>query len=294
MQLLIAVRPGSAAAVARAARWSRRRSRKVTRRLERRPRRPAHPRRRRGRRPHRLVAKLRRRPARGLQGGLRRRHRGPRPHAGSRSCRADDGLAFDLYTPDERRRRRPAAEGVPHRPAPCRWPGRCRSSPRWASRSSTSGPTRSSSPTTRRCGSTTSACGCRPASSSTRCAPRNVIEAVRLLWLDQIEQDGFNALVVRSRMTWWQANILRAYAKYLRQAGTTFSQGYIEQALVEHCADRRRASSSCSSRASTRTARTRRRSSTATTSRRRRRSRRCWPTSPASTRTASCGRCSGW
>jgi glutamate dehydrogenase len=62
----------------------------------------------------------------------------------------------------------------------------------------------------------------------------NVIEAVRLLWLDRIEQDGFNALVVRSRMTWWQANVLRTYAKYLRQAGTTFSQGYIEQALIDN------------------------------------------------------------
>ena len=35
-------------------------------------------------------------------------------------------------------------------------------------------------------------------------------------------------------LTWWQANVLRAYAKYLRQAGTTFSQGYIEQALIEN------------------------------------------------------------
>ncbi|HKC30016.1 MAG TPA: NAD-glutamate dehydrogenase [Jatrophihabitans sp.] len=63
---------------------------------------------------------------------------------------------------------------------------------------------------------------------------KNVIEAVRLLWLEQIEQDGFNALVVRSRLTWWQANILRMYAKYLRQVGTTFSQGYIEQALIDN------------------------------------------------------------
>ncbi|MDT4901728.1 MAG: glutamate dehydrogenase [Pseudonocardiales bacterium] len=60
------------------------------------------------------------------------------------------------------------------------------------------------------------------------------IEAVRLLWLEQIEQDGFNALVVRTSMTWWQANILRTYAKYLRQGGTTFSQGYIEQALIDN------------------------------------------------------------
>jgi glutamate dehydrogenase len=63
---------------------------------------------------------------------------------------------------------------------------------------------------------------------------RNVIEALRLLWLEQLEQDGFNALVVRSNLTWWQANILRTYAKYLRQAGTTFSQGYIERALIDN------------------------------------------------------------
>jgi glutamate dehydrogenase len=63
---------------------------------------------------------------------------------------------------------------------------------------------------------------------------KNFIDAVRLLWLDEVEQDGFNALVVRSSLTWWQANILRTYAKYLRQVGTTFSQGYIEQALIDN------------------------------------------------------------
>ncbi len=62
----------------------------------------------------------------------------------------------------------------------------------------------------------------------------DVIDALRLLWRGEIEQDGFNGLVLRAGMTWWQANVLRAYAKYLRQAGTTFSQGYIEQALIEH------------------------------------------------------------
>jgi glutamate dehydrogenase len=62
----------------------------------------------------------------------------------------------------------------------------------------------------------------------------NVVDALRLLWREQIDQDGFNALIVRTSMTWWQANVLRAYAKYLRQAGTTYSQGYIEQALVDH------------------------------------------------------------
>jgi glutamate dehydrogenase len=62
----------------------------------------------------------------------------------------------------------------------------------------------------------------------------NVVDTLRLLWREEIEQDGFNALVLRAGLTWWQATILRAYAKYLRQAGTTFSQGYIEQALAEH------------------------------------------------------------
>ncbi|WP_460605002.1 NAD-glutamate dehydrogenase [Jatrophihabitans fulvus] len=62
----------------------------------------------------------------------------------------------------------------------------------------------------------------------------NVIDLLRLLWREQLEQDGFNALVVRTDLTWWQINIIRVYAKYMRQAGTTFSQGYIEQALNDN------------------------------------------------------------
>ena len=64
---------------------------------------------------------------------------------------------------------------------------------------------------------------------------RNMIDAVRLLWLGEIEQDTLNELVVRSTMTWWQVNILRTYARYLRQAGTTFSQSYLERTLVDNC-----------------------------------------------------------
>ncbi|MBE7187331.1 NAD-glutamate dehydrogenase, partial [Jatrophihabitans endophyticus] len=63
---------------------------------------------------------------------------------------------------------------------------------------------------------------------------RNVIETVRLLWTGQIEQDGLNELVVRTGLSWWQVNLLRTYARYLRQAGTTFSQRYLERALVDH------------------------------------------------------------
>jgi len=63
-----------------------------------------------------------------------------------------------------------------------------------------------------------------------------VIDTLRVLWQGGVEQDGFNALVVRAGLTWAQATVLRAYAKYLRQAGTTFSQGYIEQTLSQHTA----------------------------------------------------------
>ena len=46
-----------------------------------------------------------------------------------------------------------------------------------------------------------------------------------------VENDGFNRLVLRARLTWRQVTILRAYCKYLRQAGTTFSQAYMEDTL---------------------------------------------------------------
>jgi glutamate dehydrogenase len=63
---------------------------------------------------------------------------------------------------------------------------------------------------------------------------KRVVETLELLWRGELEEDRFNALVVRADLTWWQANLLRTYAKYLRQAGTAFSQGYIEQALLDH------------------------------------------------------------
>jgi glutamate dehydrogenase len=61
-----------------------------------------------------------------------------------------------------------------------------------------------------------------------------VIDTLRVVWAGGIEQDGFNALVVRAGLSWQEASVLRAYAKYLRQAGTPFSQGYIEQTLNQN------------------------------------------------------------
>jgi glutamate dehydrogenase len=61
-------------------------------------------------------------------------------------------------------------------------------------------------------------------------------DALAALWRGQIEDDGFNALVLDAHLTWRQVVILRAYAKYLRQAGVTFSQRYIERVLAANVA----------------------------------------------------------
>ena len=57
-------------------------------------------------------------------------------------------------------------------------------------------------------------------------------DALVALWRGQIEDDGFNALVLDAQLSWRQIMMLRAYAKYLRQAGTRFSQDYIERVLT--------------------------------------------------------------
>ncbi|MEU5598081.1 NAD-glutamate dehydrogenase [Streptomyces sp. NPDC020298] len=58
-----------------------------------------------------------------------------------------------------------------------------------------------------------------------------VQDAFAATWTGRAENDGFNALVLSAGLTWRQAMVLRAYAKYLRQAGSTFSQDYMEDTL---------------------------------------------------------------
>jgi glutamate dehydrogenase len=57
-------------------------------------------------------------------------------------------------------------------------------------------------------------------------------DAVAAVWDGRVESDGFNALVLGAGLTWRQVVILRAVAKYLRQTGSTFSQEYVESALM--------------------------------------------------------------
>jgi glutamate dehydrogenase len=59
-------------------------------------------------------------------------------------------------------------------------------------------------------------------------------EAFGAVWSGQAESDTFNALVLSAGLHWRQAMLLRAYVKYLRQAGTMFSQEYIEESLGAH------------------------------------------------------------
>ena len=59
-------------------------------------------------------------------------------------------------------------------------------------------------------------------------------EAFPAIWFGLVEDDGFNRLIASAGLTIAQTVILRAYVKFLRQAGTTFSQGYIEQVLGSH------------------------------------------------------------
>ncbi|MBL6928366.1 MAG: NAD-glutamate dehydrogenase [Rhodospirillales bacterium] len=54
------------------------------------------------------------------------------------------------------------------------------------------------------------------------------------VWRGEIESDAFNGLVVRSGLSAREIVIIRAYCKYLQQAGIAFSQSYMQQTLLEN------------------------------------------------------------
>ncbi|MBB6555310.1 NAD-glutamate dehydrogenase [Nonomuraea rubra] len=59
-------------------------------------------------------------------------------------------------------------------------------------------------------------------------------DGLAALWKGRVQDDDFNALILRAGLTWEQVEILRVYAKYLRQAGSTFSQPYMERVLRDN------------------------------------------------------------
>lgn len=52
--------------------------------------------------------------------------------------------------------------------------------------------------------------------------------AFAAVWEGQLENDGFNRLILGAKLSGREASVVRAYAKYMRQIGVTFSQSYIE------------------------------------------------------------------
>jgi glutamate dehydrogenase len=55
--------------------------------------------------------------------------------------------------------------------------------------------------------------------------------ALTALWQGRTEDDEFNGLVLDADLSWRQVAVLRAYARYLRQAGLQFSQSYLQRVL---------------------------------------------------------------
>ncbi|HKX10586.1 MAG TPA: NAD-glutamate dehydrogenase domain-containing protein, partial [Stellaceae bacterium] len=59
-------------------------------------------------------------------------------------------------------------------------------------------------------------------------------DAFARLWAGEMESDGFNRLILGAGLDWRQVTVLRLYAKTLRQAGSAFSQAYMEDTFVAH------------------------------------------------------------
>ena len=59
-------------------------------------------------------------------------------------------------------------------------------------------------------------------------------ETFARVWAREMEDDGFNHLVVRTGLQWRRTVILRTISKYLRQAGIPFSQPYMEETLTRN------------------------------------------------------------
>jgi len=59
-------------------------------------------------------------------------------------------------------------------------------------------------------------------------------QALVAVWTGRLESDGFNLLVLAAGLSARQTVVLRLYCKLLRQAGSTFSQAYMEDTLARH------------------------------------------------------------
>lgn len=59
-------------------------------------------------------------------------------------------------------------------------------------------------------------------------------DAFRRAWNGEVENDGFNRLVLHAGLSWDEVVVIRAYCKFLRQVGISFSEAYMQQTLGAH------------------------------------------------------------
>ena len=62
----------------------------------------------------------------------------------------------------------------------------------------------------------------------------NFHDAFARIWRGEMEDDGFNRLVLMAGLTARQVIVLRCYCKYMRQAAIPFSQAYMENTLAQN------------------------------------------------------------
>ncbi|ACV34431.1 NAD-glutamate dehydrogenase [Accumulibacter sp.] len=79
-----------------------------------------------------------------------------------------------------------------------------------------------------------------PAALDEDATRQSFVALLENLLREQAENDGFNRLVLLAGLDGRQISILRAYSRYLRQAGLPFSQAYVERCLATHFAITRR------------------------------------------------------
>ena len=193
---------------------------------------------------------------RGLPGGLRRRARRVADLRHARGARRPTATStLQPLRAAGRRAGERRLQALPRGGDDLAGRGAAGAAAAWASRWSTSG---RSTVAPRRAGrvlaSSTSACGAAEAgalgasSRSTRFEER-----VPRLWRGARRGRRVQRAGAAAGLTGAQAAVLRAYARYLRQTGSAFSQEYIEQALAGQPEDRQPAGRSCSMRGSTRT-----------------------------------------
>jgi glutamate dehydrogenase len=66
-----------------------------------------------------------------------------------------------------------------------------------------------------------------------RDGPR-LADAAMAMWTGATEVDSLNRLVLRGGLPWRDVEVLRAYRRYRRQVGTSFTEAYTNQALLQH------------------------------------------------------------